>query len=663
MSIRLPSAKTLWIFAFALTAVATASIYAPGLRGEFIFDDKPHIVKNPLVAIGSLAPSDLARAWHSSAFEFPFNRPLAMLSFGVNHALSGMSPFAFKAVNLAIHLLVGVAIYFLAERLASLYLRLHGRVQDSGAAWPWAWLTASLWLLHPLNLSPVLYVVQRMTSLSALFVVLGLLAYAIGRRRMVERRAAGLLWIWLSPLPAAVGFFAKENALLLPLLLLVTEWTLFQWRGLDTGGRRQLALYFVVAAALPLVFAALYLYAHPGFITGGYSARPFTLGERLLTEARVLWFYVRLLLAPDISALGFYHDDIGISTGILQPWTTLVAVAGLAGVLVAALFLRRRVPLITFAVLFFLAGHLVESTVIPLELVFEHRNYLPAFGPLFALAFVATAAPWAARHRRLALPLTGLILVLLGAVTALRAHDWSGLGRLVAAEIEHHPDSPRAHFQYAQIVMTGLEDPERRSEAYGLAQHHFRRTLELDPDKLDGLFGLIVLELQVGRLPDPALVDDLTTRLRRIRFSPLNVGIGQFSFLVEWNLAAEPKLPRDQTLAILEAALQNPTNTGMARGAVYNALRAYHHRVLGELEPGLRYAELAVQTDPSNWTYRNRLVKLLAEAGRADDARQALAAATASDTRGLHAADAAELRRLLESADRGNAPRTAPDRR
>ncbi len=646
------------ILLWTLTLVIVILAYLPGLRGEFVFDDIPHIVKNRLVAIGSLSPSDLVQAWNSSAFDFPLSRPLAMLSFGLNHAVSGMSPFAFKVVNIAIHLLVGVSVFFLAERLASLYLRIDDRARDVGTAWPWAWLTASLWLLHPINLSPVLYVVQRMTSLSSLFVVLGLLAYAIGRQRMMDRQAGGIALIWLTPIFAAVGFLAKENALLLPLLLLVTEWTLFQLRGVDRDKRRQLQLFFLLVVVLPLVVVAVYLLSHPDVITGGYAVRPFTLEERLLTQARVLWFYVGLLVMPDISSLGFYHDDIGISRGILQPWTTLPALGSLVVAAIGALLLRRRWPLFAFAVLFFLTGHLIESTIIPLELVFEHRNYLPAFGPLFALAFVATAAPSAARHRRLAIPLVVVILTLLAAVTALRAHDWSGLGRLVTAEIEHHPGSPRANFQYAQVVMSGLEDPALREDAYHLARHYFRRAIELDPDKLDGLFGLIVLELQVGRLPDQALVEDLATRLRAVPFSPLNVSMAQFSFLVEWNLTAEPKLPREQMLAILESALQNPTNAGMARAAIYNALRAYHHRVLGELEPGLRYAELAVQTDASNWTYRDRLVRLLAEAGRFDDASAALDAAMASDRHELHARDARELGRLIEVARRAGAGTT-----
>jgi tetratricopeptide (TPR) repeat protein len=466
----------------------------------------------------------------------------------------------------------------------------------------------------------------------------------------------GLAWVVASPLFAGVGLLSKESALLLPLLLFVTEWTLLGFGGLNDRGRRNLRLAVLGIAALPVAVATIYLLTNPGLLS--YATRPFTMGERVLTEARVLWLYTQMLIAPDISVMGLFHDDVVVSRSLLEPWTTLPAVASLLFAVIGALAVRKRLPLLSFAVLFFLVGHSMESSVIGLELIYEHRNYLPVVAPLFAIAYVPTASRLAGEHRRALVMLTGMTLVLFASATALRAHQWSGLGRLVTAEVEHHPDSPRANFQYAQVVMTGLDDPKLREDAYALARHHFRRAVDLDPSNVDGLFGLVVLDLHVGRVPDAALVDELATRLKRVQFGPLTVSIAQFSFLVEWNLTAEPKLPRQHMLAILEAALQNPTNVGMARAAVYNALRAYHHRVLGELEPGLRYAELAVRTDPSNWTYRDRLVRLLAEARRFDDASAALDAAMASDRHELHAKDARELGRLIEVARRAGAGTT-----
>ncbi len=648
-----------WALALVPTCLIALLIYWPGLQGDFFFDDKAHIVKNELVTITSLGPADLWRAWHSSPFEFPHSRPLAMLSFGVNHALSGMSPFAFKATNLLLHVLIGLVVFTTARRTGALFLALEGR--PVAKAWGWAWLATALWLLHPMNVSTVLYTVQRMTQLSALLVLLGLLVYVIGRQRLTDGNRSGWLWVGVSPLFAGLGLLAKENAILLPVLLLVTEWTLFRWRGLSAATARGLKLFFLLVAVIPAVGVLAYVAFNPGVVTSGYSTRPFSPGERLLTEARVLWFYVRLLAVPDIASLGFYHDDIAISRGLLTPWTTLPAVAALIGAALGAVLLRRRLPLLAFAVLFFLAGHALESTVLPLELAFEHRNYLPYFGPILALAFLPTAVTTAASTRRILwVAAAGTLLVFAG-VTATRSQHWSATARLAAAEVRHHPLSTRANFQYAQIAMTGLEDPARREDAYALAGEHFRRAATLDPNNVDGLFGLLVLELYMGRLPDDALVASIVERLRRISFSPLNVAMGQFSYLVEWHLTAEPKMPREQLLPLFEAPLANPTLRAQPRAAIYNVLRAYHHRVLGEIEPALDYGRLAVQTWPANWVYWDRLVKLLAAAGRWDDARRTLADATAADKGRIHAAEARELERLIEAArsERSGAPGTA----
>ena len=169
-----------------------------------------------------------------------------------------------------------------------------------------------------------------MSILAALLTLLGMLMYLVGRQRMADSRKGGLFLVWLSPAFALIGLTAKESALLLPILLFVTEWTLFQFKGLDARATRHLKLFFLLGVAAPLLLVAVYLAFHPHWIIGGYGSRPFTLEERLLTEARILWFYVRLIIAPSIDALGIFHDDVALSRGLLEPWTTLVAIAAWA---------------------------------------------------------------------------------------------------------------------------------------------------------------------------------------------------------------------------------------------------------------------------------------------------------------------------------------------
>ena len=641
-----------------LTVIATVFLvivaYWPGLHGDFLFDDNPHIVNNPLVHVPSVAPSDLWQAWNSSPFSFPGSRPLAMLTFGINHAFSGLDPFAFKATNLALHLLTGALVYVLCLRLATLHLTLRGSAANSSRARLWAWLAATVWLVHPLNLSPVLLSVQRMTILSTTCVLLGLLAYVVGRRRLAEGNRTGFAWVAASPLFAGVGLLAKENAILLPALLLVTEWTLFRFAGLDRLSGRLLKGFFWLVVVVPFLALAFYLVQHPGYLD--YAHRPFSLEERLLTQARVLWFYVRLLFAPDIAALGLFHDDFAISRSLVSPWTTLPALLGLGFVAVTAFALRSRVPLFSFAVLFFLVGHAMESSIIPLELVYEHRNYLPMLGPVFALAYLpSVAAASLPISRGVVVALVGAVVLAFAATTAIRAYEWSGFGRLVLGEVEHHPNSARASFQYAQLLMAQLEKPEHAAGAAEEARGIFERVTNLNPNQVDGLFGLVVLDLQLGRQPPADVLTELTDRLRRIPFNPLNVNIKQFSFLVKWHEAvpAEAGLSPTQVLSLFDAALSNPTVNGASRIALYHALRAYHQRVLHDDLTALKYAEMAVQADPSDWMLRDRQIRLLAMLGRWDEAEQALAEALKTDQLGLYANDAAGLQTAITSARNG----------
>ena len=104
------------------------------------------------------------------------------------------------------------------------------------------------------------------------------------------------------------------------------------------------------------------------WLWAGYELRSFTLLERLLTEARVLWFYLGLIVLPRFEAFGLYHDDISLSTGLLMPWTTLPALLGLAGLVGIAWHVRNRAPLLAFGIAWFLIGHSLESTVLPLEI-------------------------------------------------------------------------------------------------------------------------------------------------------------------------------------------------------------------------------------------------------------------------------------------------------
>ncbi len=465
-----PAHLTRWLTLMATLALV-ALAYLPGLRGPFVFDDYPNILNNPPVALTQLAPQALRAAAFSNN-SGPLGRPLAALSFGIDHyRAGGFYPLAFKLTNLVIHLLNVLLVYALAGRLAR-------RLGAAETASTIAIFCALLWGLHPLQLTSVLYVVQRMTSLSALCMLAGTLLWLVGRERLAARRRGGLATMIAGlALGMGLGALAKENALLLPLYLGVIELCLWRRDSAATtrdGGRVATGWFFTTTLLAPLLVGLVLFAWQPGLLLDGYAGRPFTLIERLLTEARVLWFYVSLILLPTPERLGLYHDDIAVSTGLLAPWTTLAALAGWLIVLLAAWLLRRRAPALAFGALWFLAGHALESTVVPLEIAHEHRNYLPSFGLLFAAVYGMAHFARSTRRGRLygALGLVAAAAFAFG--TFGRAASWHSDDIIIEALYRHHPQSASAQQMMGELMLKRYGKPAQ-------AAVHYRRAYALAP--------------------------------------------------------------------------------------------------------------------------------------------------------------------------------------
>ena len=453
--------------ALILIAAVTCISYWPGLHGPFVFDDISNIVEVPALRITSL---DLRSLWDAAFWqkESATGRPVAMLSFALNYYFSQFDSFAFKLTNLVIHLVNGLLLFWLCRRLLR-HIQLPA-TNETAAASRVYWLSLAItgiWLVHPLNLTSVLYIVQRMTSLSALFVLLGLAGYIMGREQLNRGKTHGLATIVASLLVfGTLATLTKENGVLLPLYMLVVEIWVFRFAG-SSQTRKLLRWFWVVVIAIPLITAIAILAIHPAKLLGyfSYQYRDFDLSQRLFSEARVIWFYLRLILVPDISIMGIYHDDFITSRGLLDPPTTFLAIAGIASVLVIAVMSYRKAPVLSFAIAWFFAGHSMESTIIPLELVHEHRNYLPQFGILTALVYyILHPHPGLSRSLLLRRVLIGIYLALLCVATSARATDWRDEWTLYNRDVINHPGSVRAHTMLGIILHDNKQYPAAERE-------------------------------------------------------------------------------------------------------------------------------------------------------------------------------------------------------
>jgi hypothetical protein len=435
-----------WLIAvLALTAL----VYAPGYNGPFLFDDVPNL--RPLADW-----LDGTTGWQEALLgnnSGPFGRPLSMLSFVVNALLFGMSPFWFKLVNLAIHLTCGGLVYALMSGLLHRDIRLHNRAPFIALG------ISALWLLHPMQVSTVLYVVQRMAQLSALFVLLALLAYFHGRLALEQnqqRRGCFLLFLAM-PLATLAALLCKENGALAPLLCAVLELGYFR-HTVHFPRPRCVSLFFLIVLLLPALAAVSLLTLSPESLLSGYEGRTFTLAERLLSQPRVMMGYIGALLLPSGPALGLYADDFAVSQSVMQPTSTLFAMLGLAALIAIALALRKRAPVVFTGIGFYFAGHVMESTIFPLEMYFEHRNYLPSAGFFLALigagVLLGSYLPKQATDSSRRLVLGGALatFALLSIATAARAWVWQSWTTIVEQGVKQHPDSVRAQLDAANIL-------------------------------------------------------------------------------------------------------------------------------------------------------------------------------------------------------------------
>ncbi len=475
-------------FLFAFLLAFTFLLYWPGLSGPFVFDDFAPTNLPALGAYGEIHDWETLKLYLTRAHAGPTGRPIAMLSFLLNATDWPADPFPFKLTNLILHLLNGCLLYAVLVQL------LRRRYSPESSRWI-ALIAAGWWLIHPMWVSTVLYVVQRMAMLPVTFTLLTWLVYLHGRSQLPSRR--GYSWMTIAVvLGTLLATFSKENGVLLPLLLLVGE---LVWMG-STDATHPAWRWQTIFLVLPTTVILGYLAWQIPNATAHYAERPFTLAERLLTETRALCEYLRHLFFPRLRGSGLFHDGFPISRGLLEPATTAIATGALFLLILAAWWYHRRFPLFALAVGFYLGGHLIESTVIPLELYYEHRNYLPT---LFLFLPVASILVWLSRHHPAYWLLPAALSLMLGFITYQRVQTWKDEYRLLTTWAMENPTSVRAQI-YGALT---LQNHDQHQAALAL----LLRGIKHNPLSLSLQLYALNYECALGLNPRPRL-----TQIRHI---------------------------------------------------------------------------------------------------------------------------------------------------
>lgn len=600
-------------FLVALTAFLNGAIvialYWTGLFGGFFFDDGPSILQVAGVRMETLSLESLHAAFTSGGAG-PTGRPMAQLTFAINYFFNGYDAFAFKATNLFIHYCCGLLVFGLYFQIL-VGLRPHAKQRFIVVA---SAALAALWLLSPIQLLPVLHVVQRMTSLSAMFLFAALLLHIRGREKGGRGGVVLIAAAWCLVWPMSV--FSKETGLLFPLFALAWELIL---RRAAKGALDRFARVFAIVIGLFILAGLVYLLLPQSqWLWAGYQIRPFSAVERLLTETRILWFYLGLVIFPRLEALGLYHDDIALSTNLISPWTTLPAIAGLVGLVYLVWRIRDRAPLVSFGIVWFFVGHIVESTVLPLELAHEHRNYVPLFGFFLVGAWAFIRSLESKKEIRTAgIAFLAVMLTYNALITGLRADQFGDTARRTQVEAMNHRTSARAQHEAGQFLAGLAEASNANEPTFSLARAHFLRACELDGNSKMCALGPIYLSCKAGVAVHASLISELGRRLKETPFAPGDRSV--LNNIKEMAIAETICLTRPDIDGLFAAALANPS---VAIG-VQAMLHSWHADYLWVHEHDMDAARHALghalALNPGNPSNRLKWAQLLFIAGEHAD--------------------------------------------
>ena len=570
-------------FILLLTAALVLFIYSNILEGPFTFDDDYNIENNPNIRLTELSLGGITRAGFESSVS---NRPVANISFALNYYFHQYNVMGYHLVNILIHITTGILIYLFtsttlnAPTLRSLY--------ETDRSIPF--FTALLWLVHPIQTQSVSYIVQRMNSMAAMFYILSLLLYAKGRLAGGKKKRWALFAGCLCTAILALG--SKETAATLPFFIFLYEWYFFQDLSLTWFKRHFLG--FATILILLALLAFMYLGAHPlESILYSYQGRDFTVMQRVLTEFRVVIFYISLLIFPHPSRLNLDHD-FPISHSLFEPTTTLLSIVAIAVLIGLAIYVAKKQRLISFCILWFLGNLVIESSVIGLEIIFEHRTYLPS---MLVILMAVTLVYRYIKPKWLRVAALGALVMICSNWTYERNSVWSNEVALWKDCAEKSPNKARPH----NNLGLALAQKGKLKEAV----EHYSKALNIKPGYVEVLNNLGLALSEQGRLEEAISYYSKALEINPDFVGPhYNLGLA---------LAKQGKLER--AISHFSRAVKIKPDFAEAHNNLGVALDEQ-----GKLEEAISHYSDALEIKPDNIDVLNNLGTALARQGKLEEA-------------------------------------------
>lgn len=475
-------------------------IYSNTYQSPFVLDDRVNIVDYPNIRLTELTFDNIYTTFFKGKCR---NRPVANITFAFNYYFHRYNLFGYHLVNNLIHIFNGILLFFLFKHTLVSDSRDEEKNKSTLNSYTMVAFSASLlWLVNPLQTQAVTYIVQRMTSIATLFYILSLLMYVKGRQN--TKKTSKYSFFAISFLSALLSFGSKEIAATLPVVIVLYE--LFFIRNFKINWSKQYLCLALFAIAVIVSISLFFLGNAPmERVLSGYAARDFTLTQRVLTEFRVVVFYLSLLFFPHPSRLNLEHD-FPLSYSLINPATTIFSIGFIVAMLVFAICFSKKQRLLSFAILWYLGNLVLESSVIGLEIIFEHRVYLPSAFLCLAVVVIID------EHIRQANIKVAIILILISALsfwTYERNSIWKNQETLWADCTKKAPKKVRPLHAYAYALL--------QNGKYGDSIVQLNKVLDIEPNHLASHINLGEAFYHLQKYPE-----SIKYFLKAIEFEPEN---------------------------------------------------------------------------------------------------------------------------------------------
>jgi len=451
-------------FHFFLLCLSIIICYSNTLHAPWHFDDFPNIVERKEIHWEKITLESIKETFFRDGYGGKnVSRPIPRLTFAFNYYLTGLDTLSYHLTNISIHIITALFAYLVFLKTLELLKTKEDIDFSIVTCREIALLGAILWAIHPLQTQAVTYIVQRMASMAAMFYIMGMFFYIQGRlttgyNKFLFLATAILCWIF--------GILSKENAVLLPLSIIIYELIFFGLTKKKIILIISLTIFFVLGIISVLLFtrgnysssfADIYT-AVIDKIFKPYIYRPFTMEERLLTESRILVWYLFLIICP-VSDFLSLESDIVISSGLFRPNTTFISIILIVTILLYSTYYFFKFKIISFALLFFFINHMVESTIVGLELYFEHRNYLPSMFIYLAIAYYLSYTYTYLHKNKKVLAKFFIVIFIVGILvsqgnaTFLRNDMWKNEIFLMEDSIKKAPENIRPYISVSTMYM------------------------------------------------------------------------------------------------------------------------------------------------------------------------------------------------------------------